>query len=125
MNTEYLLRMSHDMRYKLPSKLIASVYCIIFISVTMCTFCPEVTYAPNNGNLRIRCYGYIVNSESPVVEPENPWLGILRHVFIPLAVGTLSCVFGNLALDYLREMRQKWKDGEPKTPIVNRPSTCL
>ena len=66
-----------------------------------------------------------MNPESPVVEPENPWLEIFRLVFIPLAVGTLSCVVGNLALDYLCEIRQKWKDGEPKTPVVYRSSTCL
>jgi hypothetical protein len=121
MNTEYLLQMCHEMRYA-PFRLTATVCCMVFIAVTVRSLLPEANHASDSCNVRIKCYGRVENLRSPVVVPESPGLEMTRSFLIPLAMGILGFVLGNLVLDYIREKRRMWRDGKSKTPVVIFPS---
>jgi hypothetical protein len=55
---------------------------------------------------------------STTATPALAWIGPLREILISVLSGVLVTIISALLIDVFREKRQKWKDGESKTPVV-------
>jgi hypothetical protein len=55
---------------------------------------------------------------STTATPALAWIGPLTEFQISVLSGVLVTIISALLIDVFREKRQKWKDGESKTPVV-------
>jgi hypothetical protein len=108
-NDQELMYMSEKVNMK-------NMYMYVFLAFVAVTFnCLIVVdcCATDYYTVTIKSSGSITYSN-----PWLPWFEVLASFLTPLIVGIVGFVLRNLVLDYVRDQRQKRKDGESRTPVV-------
>ena len=92
------------------------VISLFLITLGLCSPIPVSGGVSGNPTRTLTNSGTITPLVPP--PPPNPSWSILTSLVFPLIVLVLGTVVSGLILDYLREWRQKQKDGEFGTPVV-------